>query len=73
MIALKMSALRRQKALEMGATVVIAPEETDAIAQVKALTGGYGADVSLECIGHAATAKLAIDVQPLTIVRPAAG
>ncbi len=61
-IALEMSAARKQKALEVGASIVIDPKTSDAIAEVRALTGGYGADVSFECIGHTATAKLAIDV-----------
>lgn len=61
-IALEMSSARKKKALEVGANVVIDPKECDAIAEVKALTGGYGADVSFECIGNKATAKLAIDV-----------
>ncbi|MFP5340169.1 MAG: zinc-binding dehydrogenase, partial [Gammaproteobacteria bacterium] len=61
-IALEMSAARKAKALEVGATRVIDPSECDAIAEIKALTGGYGAGVSFECIGHKATAKLALDV-----------
>ncbi len=61
-IALEMSSARKKKAIEVGANVVIDPKECDAIAEVKALTGGYGADVSFECIGNKATAKLAIDV-----------
>ncbi|KDB08522.1 L-iditol 2-dehydrogenase [Burkholderia sp. lig30] len=61
-IALEMSSARKQKALEVGASLVIDPKEADAVAQVKALTGGYGADVSFECIGNTSTAKLAIDV-----------
>ena len=43
-IALEMSAARKAKALEVGATRVIDPSECDAIAEIKALTGGYGAD-----------------------------
>lgn len=61
-IALEMSTARKKKALEVGATTVIDPSQGDAIEQVRALTGGYGADVSFECIGHRTTAKLAIDV-----------
>nr|MBF6615124.1 zinc-binding dehydrogenase [Candidimonas sp.] len=61
-IALEMSAARKAKALEVGANRVIDPSECDAVAEIKALTGGYGAGVSFECIGHKATAKLAIDV-----------
>src|SRR5690606_12011150 len=59
-IALEMSAARKAKALEVGATRVIDPSECDAIAEIKALTGGYGAGVSFERIGHPATAKPAI-------------
>lgn len=61
-IALEMSSARKAKALEVGASIVIDPKACDAIAEVKALTGGYGADVSFECIGNKNTAKLAIDV-----------
>ncbi|MNF62151.1 Sorbitol dehydrogenase [compost metagenome] len=61
-IALEMSAARKAKALEVGASHVIDPSECDAIAAVRELSEGYGAAVSFECIGHKATAKLAIDV-----------
>lgn len=61
-IALEMSAARKAKAMEVGASLVIDPKECDAIAELKALTGGYGADVSFECIGNKNTAKLALDV-----------
>jgi len=61
-IALEMSSARKKKALEVGASIVIDPSECDAIAEVRTLTGGYGADVSFECIGNKSTAKLAIDV-----------
>lgn len=61
-IALEMSAARKAKALEVGASHVIDPSQCDAIAAVRELSEGYGAAVSFECIGHKATAKLAIDV-----------
>lgn len=61
-IALEMSTARKQKALEVGASLVLDPANCDAVAEVKALTGGDGADLSIECIGHKQTAKLAIDV-----------
>lgn len=60
-IALEMSSARKAKALEVGATVVIDPSQVDAIAEIKKLTGGYGADVSFECIGLTKTAQVAID------------
>lgn len=44
------SALRRQKALETGvAAHVFDPRDTDVVAEVRALTGGRGADVGFEC------------------------
>lgn len=61
-IALEMSSARKRKARDVGATHVIDPSECDAVSEVKRLTGGYGAPVSFECIGHKDTAQLAIDV-----------
>ncbi|PMV19686.1 butanediol dehydrogenase [Pseudomonas sp. FW305-3-2-15-A-LB2] len=61
-IALEMSGARKAKALEVGATHVLDPNQCDALAEVRRLTGGLGADVSFECIGNKHTAKLAIDL-----------
>lgn len=61
-IALEVSSARKAKALEVGASRVIDPSDYDPIEEIKTLTGGYGADVSFECIGHKNTAQLAIDV-----------
>jgi (R,R)-butanediol dehydrogenase / meso-butanediol dehydrogenase / diacetyl reductase len=61
-IALEMSSARKAKALEVGATRVFDPSECDALAEIRAVTQGLGADVSFECIGNKHTAKLAIDV-----------
>ncbi|UYG09129.1 2,3-butanediol dehydrogenase [Halomonas sp. M4R1S46] len=60
-IVLEMSAARKEKAREVGADVVLDPSECDAIAEIQALTGGRGAELAFECIGHKDTAKLAID------------
>ena len=54
-------ATRKAKALEVGASAVLDPKECDALAEIRALTNGLGADVSFECIGNKHTAKLAID------------
>ncbi len=43
---------RRQLAEKMGASLVINPKQTDAVAEVLAQTGGRGADVVLEMSGH---------------------
>ncbi|MBU3055207.1 MAG: 2,3-butanediol dehydrogenase [Pseudomonas indica] len=60
-IALEMSSARKAKAKEVGASHVLDPNECDVLAEIRALTGGLGADVSFECIGNKRTAKLAID------------
>ena len=45
----EISSLRRQKALDSGvADVALNPAEVDVVAEVKALTGGRGADVAFE-------------------------
>lgn len=61
-IALEMSSARKAKALEVGASCVLDPQEGDVLAEIRARTHGLGADVSFECIGNKHTAKLAIDV-----------
>ncbi|MDC8804447.1 2,3-butanediol dehydrogenase [Halomonas pacifica] len=60
-LVLEMSAARKAKALEVGADRIIDPQECDPIEAIRAETGGYGAQVAFECIGHKHTAKLAID------------
>nr|EKV4734006.1 2,3-butanediol dehydrogenase [Pseudomonas aeruginosa]EKX6785821.1 2,3-butanediol dehydrogenase [Pseudomonas aeruginosa] len=60
-IALEMSSARKAKALEVGASQVLDPSRCDALGEIRALTGGLGADVSFEYIGNKHTAKLAID------------
>lgn len=59
-IALEMSLARKAKALEVGASLVLDPNECDVLAEIR--THDLGADVSFECIGNKHTAKLAIDV-----------
>ncbi|GAB4270014.1 MAG: 2,3-butanediol dehydrogenase [Deferrisomatales bacterium] len=53
---------RKEFAKQMGATAVFDPSEVDPVAEVQKATGGLGADVSIECVGHKATAPLAIDL-----------
>ncbi|MBB3222641.1 (R,R)-butanediol dehydrogenase/meso-butanediol dehydrogenase/diacetyl reductase [Massilia umbonata] len=60
-IALEMSAARKARATLVGASHVFDPSSCDALAEVRRVTNGLGADVSFECIGHRDTAKLAID------------
>ena len=50
-IAVDMVAMKREQAKKFGATDGVDPKEGDAVAQVKALTGGRGVDYSFEVIG----------------------
>jgi (R,R)-butanediol dehydrogenase/meso-butanediol dehydrogenase/diacetyl reductase len=61
-IVLEMSAARIAKAKECGADIILNPKECDVVAEVKALTNGFGADVSFECVGQKATGPLAVDL-----------
>ena len=51
---------RLELALRLGAERVVMVEEEDAEAVVAELSGGYGADVVLECTGHPSGAALAL-------------
>lgn len=53
---------RGQIAEKLGAEAVIYPADGDPIKQVAGLTGGLGADVSVECVGRPETPELAIDL-----------
>jgi alcohol dehydrogenase len=64
-IAIDMAASRLDAAKAFGADIVINNTETDAIAAVRDLTGGLGADVAIEAVGVPATFELAAD-----LVRP---
>ncbi|GAB4097440.1 erythritol/L-threitol dehydrogenase [Brachybacterium horti] len=39
-------------AAKCGADLTLNPSKVDVVAEIKALTGGYGADVYIECTGH---------------------
>jgi threonine dehydrogenase-like Zn-dependent dehydrogenase len=51
-IALDPAAERRQMSREMGASVVLDPTAGDAVAEIRDLTHGEGADATLECSGN---------------------
>lgn len=61
-IVLEMSKARAAKARECGADIVLNSKECDVVAEIKAMTGGSGADVSFECVGNKFTGPLAVDV-----------
>jgi S-(hydroxymethyl)glutathione dehydrogenase/alcohol dehydrogenase len=60
-IAIDPVALKRDTALEFGATDVVDPNDADPIEAVRALSGGRGADYAFEVIGTTATIRQAID------------
>jgi S-(hydroxymethyl)glutathione dehydrogenase/alcohol dehydrogenase len=51
-IAIDLSAGRREAALKVGATHALDPTDGDPVEQVRALTGGRGADHSFEVVGQ---------------------
>jgi (R,R)-butanediol dehydrogenase/meso-butanediol dehydrogenase/diacetyl reductase len=53
-------AMRRAKALEMGATHVINPQEEDAIGRAREICDGLGADVSFDAVGLQASIDTAV-------------
>jgi S-(hydroxymethyl)glutathione dehydrogenase/alcohol dehydrogenase len=60
-IAVDPVALKREHALQNGATDVVDPSEVDPVEAVRALSGGRGADYSFEVIGNAAIVRQALD------------
>ena len=65
-IALDVSADRRERAKQFGATDVIDAAAPDAVELVRALTSGRGADYVFEAAGHKAAFRVSVE-----IVRPA--
>lgn len=61
-IVVEMAKARKEYAKKLGATHVLDPNEMDVVAEVFKLTGGIGADVTIECVGSHKTAPLAVEV-----------
>ncbi len=59
-IAVTRSAAKLALAAELGADETVAAEAGDPVAAVKALTGGHGPDVVIQCVGSAAVDEQAI-------------
>jgi propanol-preferring alcohol dehydrogenase len=59
-IAVTRSEAKLRLARELGADETVAADEGDPVAAVKALTGGYGPDVVIQCVGSAAVDEQAI-------------
>ena len=60
--SLEMARARKEFATKLGATAVVDPSKTDAVEEVRRLTGGLGVDVAIECVGGEKTAPLAIQL-----------
>jgi (R,R)-butanediol dehydrogenase/meso-butanediol dehydrogenase/diacetyl reductase len=52
---------RKAYARQLGATMVLDPSRVDIPRAVHEATGGVGADLGFECVGHSETASLALD------------
>ncbi len=59
-IAVTRSEAKLRLAIELGADATVAADEGDPVAAVRALTGGYGPDVVIQCAGSAAVDEQAI-------------
>ncbi len=59
-IAVTRSEAKLRLARELGADDTVAADEGDPVAAVKALTGGYGPDVVIQCVGSAKVDEQAI-------------
>ncbi|HEX4527833.1 MAG TPA: Zn-dependent alcohol dehydrogenase [Acidimicrobiia bacterium] len=60
-IAIDPVAMKRDAALQLGATDVVDPGDADPIEAVRALSGGRGADYAFEVIGTAGTIRQAVE------------
>ena len=60
-IAIDLGRAKLDRAVQFGATHVIEGGSPDVVGQVKALTGGRGADYSFEAAGQAKTFRLAVE------------
>lgn len=59
--SVEVSAVRKAKAAEAGATLVLDPSESDVVQRVRERTQGLGADISFECVGKTTVLQNALD------------
>jgi L-iditol 2-dehydrogenase len=60
-IGVEPSPWRKERAMQMGAELVFAPDEPDLAAKIRAATGGLGVTCAVECSGRVASQRLCID------------
>jgi (R,R)-butanediol dehydrogenase/meso-butanediol dehydrogenase/diacetyl reductase len=58
----EISRLRAERALALGATALINPEDGDAVEQLRDITDGMGADISFDCVGLPITGPLSVEL-----------
>lgn len=61
LVVLDMKDERLDLAKKFGADIVINPAKTDAVKEIKAMTGGYGCDIYIEATGHASSVKQGLE------------
>jgi L-iditol 2-dehydrogenase len=59
-IGVETNPYRARLAMELGASAVVNPEDPDALAQIRALTGGRGVDKAIDCTAVPAAQQFAI-------------
>ncbi len=59
-IGVESNPYRARMAIELGAELIIDPNDPDALMQLKSLTGGRGVDCVIECAGNPDAQKLAL-------------
>jgi L-iditol 2-dehydrogenase len=60
-VAVDLEEKKLETARRLGASHALQPQKSDVAAEVKALTGGRGADLAMECVGAGPPVKTAID------------
>lgn len=60
-IAVDLDDAKLAVAKQLGATDVVNPKTTDAVEEIRRLTGGRGVDVALECVGATAPIRTAVN------------
>jgi len=64
-IAVDLDPRKLELATQFGATDVVAASDVDPVEAIRALTGGFGADVCIEAVGNATVMQQAFDARDL--------
>ena len=61
MIGVEPAPWRANRALEMGAEVVLDPDDPEILSKIRSMTGGRGVDCAVDCSGGPSSERLCID------------